>query len=193
MKIKVDHPELDPDSAPEIKKLAGQVGEFIEYWGFKSVQGRLWCYLWLSREPLSSIDFAQLLEISPALVTQSLQVLLKYELILPVDKGVNGILRFRANANVASVIAGVLEAREAVLLDKIQASAIDAQDISGKNSPFDIDRQRLKQIAQWTKIAKFTLRAGIRFFRSSNNVFNCPEKFGNLTAIIGAFKTSSKA
>jgi hypothetical protein len=46
MKSKIKHPKLSAQSQPELKDLAAGVGHFIEYWGFKAVQGRLWCYLY---------------------------------------------------------------------------------------------------------------------------------------------------
>ena len=31
-------------------------GDFIEYWGFKSIHGRVWAYLTISARPLSQTE-----------------------------------------------------------------------------------------------------------------------------------------
>ena len=95
MKPKLKQRKLHPSKDPELARLAGVVGQFIEYWGFKEVQGRLWLYLFVSHDPLSSTELAQLLKISPALVTQSVKILLQYQVILTAPKGQNGVLRYR--------------------------------------------------------------------------------------------------
>ncbi len=82
MKPRIRHAKLNPRDTPEVRELARRVGEFIEYWGFKAVQGRIWCYLYLSRRALNSRELAQLAEVSPTLVTQSVQILLQYRVIL---------------------------------------------------------------------------------------------------------------
>ena len=112
MKPKIKHPKVTLSQRAEIKRLAELVGQFIEYWGFKAVQGRMWCYLYLLRQPLSSVQLAQVLEISPALVTQSVQILLEYRVIVEAPKGPNGVLRFEANPDVAEAIREVLSRRE---------------------------------------------------------------------------------
>ena len=166
MKPKIEYPVLNPSSQPELQKLADLVGEFIEYWGFKAVQGRMWCYLYTATRPLSSIELAQLLEISPALVTQSVKVLLDYKVILNAGKGANGILLFEANPNVSQAIAGVLSAREAVLLDQVDTASqrlvkvADAQSKRSARSP-RLDSGRVEQIEKWVTLARSLLSMGL--------------------------------
>ena len=180
MKPKVKHPKLDPNKNAELKLLAERVGQFIEYWGFKAVQGRLWCYLYLSQEPLNSRQLAQLLGISPALVTQSVQVLLEYKVILEAEKGVNGVLCFKANPNVAEAIHGVISKREAVLLEKV-AQAHGALSKAKKKPVTDSDVQlssdRVRQLGQWVSLAQAALEMGILSLSDTQNPFSEPEAF----------------
>jgi DNA-binding transcriptional regulator GbsR (MarR family) len=173
MKPKIKHPKADPKKNPELKALSHLVGEFIEYWGFKAIQGRMWCYLYLLREPLNSRQLAQLLEISPALVTQSVQVLLEYRVILEAGKGPNGILRFQANPNVAEAVSSVLSQRESVLLRKVQS----AQKSLLKSSDDALDRDRVKQVGHWVGLAQHFLDFGIESLDQPSNPFETPGAF----------------
>jgi DNA-binding transcriptional regulator GbsR (MarR family) len=158
MKPKLKHPKVDPKKNPELKELARLVGDFIEYWGFKAVQGRMWCYLYMTKEPLNSRQLAQLLEISPALVTQSAQVLLEYRVILEAEKGANGVLRFQANPNVNEAISAVLSQRESAMLAQVAV----AQKSLSKMHYADLDSARVKQVGQWVGLARQLLEVGIQ-------------------------------
>jgi DNA-binding transcriptional regulator GbsR (MarR family) len=183
MKPKIKHPKLDPKQKPELLAISELVGEFIEYWGFKSVQGRMWCYLFLIQEPLNSRQLAQLLQISPALVTQSIQVLLKYRVIIEAEKGANGVLRFRANPNTAEAISTVLSGRELVLIKKVESAQkrleLSEKKISGEKS-LKLDHSRMKQLGQWISLAKLFLEGGLQSLGQSDNPFEKPEAFKEL-------------
>jgi DNA-binding transcriptional regulator GbsR (MarR family) len=186
MKPKIRHPKLDPKKNPELKNLADLVGSFIEYWGFKSVQGRMWCYLFLIKEPLNSKQLSQLLGISAALVTQSVKVLLEYRVILEAEKGANGILRFRANPNVAEAISNVISQRETVLLEKIgvaQAQLERARPSKEVSEKLELDSDRVKQVGQWVDLACLGLQLGVLSLNKPSNPFAHPEEFksNNLT------------
>jgi DNA-binding transcriptional regulator GbsR (MarR family) len=180
MKKKIKHPKLSPQSQPELRALADGVGQFIEYWGFKAVQGRLWCYLYLSKEPLSSIQLSQLLKVSPALITQSVQILLKYRVILEAEKGVNGVLRFRANPNVSEAIGGVLAGREALLMEEIQGSVVKLRQrgVQVSATPatgIELDPSRVEQVTEWVKLASQLLAFGIVSLQRKDNPFEEPQ------------------
>ena len=185
MKPKLRHPRLDPKLAPELRALAALVGDFIEYWGFKAVQGRLWCYLYLVQEPLDSRQLAQLLDVSPALVTQSVQVLLKYRVICEAGKGPNGVLRFAANPNVSEVIGTVLAGRELVLLEKVQkAQAQLAQARPRAAAPIAVDSARVEQVGQWIALATLMLKASLQTLGQPEGPFEKPDDFRSFVEIL---------
>jgi DNA-binding transcriptional regulator GbsR (MarR family) len=171
MKPKVTHRKLYPKRAPELAKLADQVGQFIEYWGFKSVQGRLWLYLFTSNEPLSSIELAELLDVSPALVTQSVQVLLEYKVILTAPKGPNGVLRYQANPDVAHAVHTVLESREARLLQntELQLELAKQESVKANASGLSVNTQALDLIGNWLALSQMLLGAGLTSLSGGNS------------------------
>lgn len=182
MKPRIKHPKkLDPRKWPELRAFADLVGEFIQYWGFKSVQGRMWCYLYLTGEPLDSRQLAQLLRVSPALVTQSVQVLLKYRVILEAPKGPNGVLRFVANPNVSEAVATVLETRELKLMNQIQLTHRELLDSgTSADSPIAISQTRVEQVGQWIGLAHLVLYAGIGSLKQNDGPFERPERFKSI-------------
>lgn len=109
-------------SQPELQDLAEQVGEFIEYWGFKRVHGRLWTHLYLSNHPMDAAEFIQRLGISKALVSMTLSDLLEYEVIRPAGKSPRGTDLFIANPDTTQVILNVLRHREKRMLSRIEAA-----------------------------------------------------------------------
>lgn len=182
MKPKIKHPKHVPSAYAELRGLSELVGEFIEYWGFKAVHGRMWCYLYLSRTPLSSRQLAQLLSISPALVTQSIQILLEYRVILEVEKGANGVLRFQANPDVADAVRGVLSLRESVLLQRLEKAcqALRGTHEKARAVPFAFDPAREDQVRQWVKLAQLALSFWISTLAVPGNPFEKPESFRDL-------------
>jgi DNA-binding transcriptional regulator GbsR (MarR family) len=162
---------MNADLAPEIKELAAGIGHFIEYWGFKSVQGRIWCYLYLSTRPLSSIEIGKLLKISAPLVTQSMKILLEYNVIERVEKGPNGVLRYQANPNLSEPIVKVLKSREREMLGRIESLSKKAGDHPKKQalSGYEMDGERLEQLQAWIAFGSISLEMIMGLFAQQKN------------------------
>ncbi len=107
---------------PELEDVVNQIGEFIQYWGFKNVHGRIWVHLFLTTTPLDSADLIERLEISKGLVSMSLADLLEYEVIQVTGKSQRGSTLYRANPDVMSVIGNVLRKRERRMLSRISSA-----------------------------------------------------------------------
>jgi DNA-binding transcriptional regulator GbsR (MarR family) len=107
---------------PEIEYLAELVGEFIEYWGFKKIHGRIWLHLYLGETPLDASDLMKKLSVSKALVSISIKDLLAYEVILEKGLSDTGTRLYVANPDLQSVITKVLRQREKIMMGKIQAA-----------------------------------------------------------------------
>ena len=107
-------------SRHELQGLADQVGEFIGYWGFKKVHGRIWTHLFLSEQPLDAAQIIERLGISKALVSISLKDLSEYHVISEVGRSARGTTLYTANPQIAEVILNVLRQREKQMLAKIQ-------------------------------------------------------------------------
>lgn len=108
---------------PELEDVVNQVGEFIEYWGFKNVHGRIWVHLFLADEPLDAADLIERLGISKALVSMSISDLIDYDVIQVAGKSARGTTLYRANTDVTTVITNVLRKRERRLLSRISSAS----------------------------------------------------------------------
>lgn len=107
----------------EVLAMAERVGEFIEYWGFKHVEGKIWGIMFLSREPRDMTYLVEQLGLSKALVSMSVARLLQYNVIRPVHPDRQRYQAYEANPKVVEVIFGVLRSRERVMLSRIQSAA----------------------------------------------------------------------
>ncbi len=107
---------------PELDELAEQIGEFIHYWGFKRIHGRIWTHLYLAKRPVDAGELVSHLQISKALVSISLRELLDYEVIRDIGKSPRGTNLYRTNPDILSVITSVLRQREKRMLSRISAA-----------------------------------------------------------------------
>ena len=103
---------------PELEDLATEVGDFICYWGFKKIHGRIWTHIYLTGEPLDAGQLMQRLRVSKALISLSLNDLLRYDVILDAGKSARGTQLYAANSDVLDVILNVLRRRERKMLAK---------------------------------------------------------------------------
>src|SRR5690349_15490510 len=99
-----------------VGRAASAVGEFIAYWGFKSIHGRLWTLLAVSVEPQSQASLARACGVSRALVSASIDELTSYGLVRAVGEGRNA--PYVAVFDVWPTIADVLRSREWMLIEK---------------------------------------------------------------------------
>lgn len=107
---------------PELEDLANEVGDFICYWGFKKIHGRLWTHIYLSEYPLDAGQMMHRLKVSKALISLSLNDLLRYDVIIEAGKSERGTQTYVANPNVLDVILNVLRRRERKMLAQAETS-----------------------------------------------------------------------
>ena len=145
---------------PELEDLADQIGQFIEYWGFKKVHGRIWTYLYLSRQPLDAAEIRQKMGVSKALVSMSLADLLEYEVIQELGKGSRGTQVYRANPDLSQVIFGVLRKRERKMISQIQAAHRLVSGLKPEDQQvLQLDPARLKALGEMIEGARSGLEA----------------------------------
>ena len=108
---------------PELSDLVELTGTFIEYWGFKAIEGKIWCLLFLSNHPLGSADLIQRLQVSKALISTSLKELQAYDVVREVARVGKRTLLYEANPNLVDVIFNVLRHRERRLMNRIYGAA----------------------------------------------------------------------
>lgn len=114
---------MGTDSVPsELDELAEEIGEFICYWGFKKIHGRIWTHLYLSSEPLDAGQLMRRLDVSKALMSLSLGDLLEFDVILEGPKSTRGTQTYIANPHILDAIFNVLRRRERKMLAKTEMS-----------------------------------------------------------------------
>lgn len=152
---------LKGDRLPsEIDQLAQAIGQFIEYWGFKAIHGRIWALLYLSKNPLSSVEISRKLKVSKTLLSFSISELLDYDVIQESGKGIKRTVYFRANPNLTAVIINVLRKRESPLMGKISSAFHRVEDLSQQiTTEFELDFERTKKMGEFISSAQAALQA----------------------------------
>ncbi len=142
-----------PDPLTRAVLHVGQAaGAFIEYWGFKSIHGRIWTLLALHREPLPQTELADLLGVSRSLVSTAMAELLEYGLVRAVDDHRNA--PYEAVIDIWPTIADVLRSREWMLLEgartaleaaieEAEIAQVEATESGGPPPIWDLDRLRM--------------------------------------------------
>lgn len=125
----------------EFKKLSQLIGEFMEYWGFKKVHGRIWVLAYLSDHPIDAQEIMRRLKISKALVSITLKDLLEYQVLLEIGVSELGTRTYIANPNVPVVIQKVLLKREKVMLNQIKTAFKKLEQVPKT----EIEKQRINQ------------------------------------------------
>lgn len=144
--------------SPEVMQLAQSIGKFIEYWGFKSIHGKIWALLFLSQEPLSAVELSRKLQVSKTLLSFSISELLEYEVIESVGKGAKRTVFFRANPDLTGVILNVLRRRERPMMSEIESAYIRVQESrSMQKGALKIDAQQMVQLGEWIRAGKSAL------------------------------------
>lgn len=133
-----------PPQNSKLTTLSSLVGEFIKYWGFKEVHGRIWVHLYLSKKPLSAKDLMQRLKISKPLVSISIQELLNYQVIQKVGTEFYGTTVYQANPDLFGIIRNVLRSREKVLLAKTRTASLTLSELSQEEQEsLGLDREKI--------------------------------------------------
>ncbi len=148
---------------PELEDVVAQIGEFIEYWGFKNVHGRIWAHVYLAEVPLDAGDLVERLQISKALVSMSISDLMEYDVIQVAGKSARGTITYIANPNVTSVVIGVLRKRERRMLSRIAAATKVLKDYKnhggGKDSSVHLASERVVSLHEMVVTAEDSMDA----------------------------------
>jgi DNA-binding transcriptional regulator GbsR (MarR family) len=134
------------------------VGEFIEYWGFKHIHGRIWALIYLSEEPISTPYIVKTLGVSKGLVSIAINELLEHELISEAGKVKNGALTYTSREDAAKTVRRVLRNRELVMVSKAeqQLNLINANSKSELKKQ-NISKEKLFDLLDLTSVSKSIL------------------------------------
>jgi len=143
-----------------VLRVGEAVGSFIEYWGFKSIHGRVWVLLALHKEPLAQTEIAQILAVSRSLISGSVADLVSHGLLRPVGDHRNA--PYEAVIDFWPTIADILRGREWMLLESarvaLEGAVQEAEraDDQGRSLRYDVDRMRV--LLAFTELGQALLR-----------------------------------
>ena len=133
----------------QLNRLADQIGNFIEYWGFKKIHGQIWTHIYLSPEPISALQLIERLEVSKALVSLAMKDLIFYHLIQQTDDSLEKKNKFfTANPNVFEAIRFVLETRELNIINNINSEHRLLRELQKIGANGMVDDKKLKHLGQ---------------------------------------------
>jgi DNA-binding transcriptional regulator GbsR (MarR family) len=147
--MKKKHPKLRKDVA----LVTEHVGEFMQYWGFKKIHGRIWALLFLSQEPLDATRVVALLKVSKTLVSFAVKELLAYDVIRERGQGPRGTVLLEPNPDISGVILAVLQMRERKMLAKTLKSVKDIDVRAQDDGSFALDADRQQELLSMVKSA----------------------------------------
>lgn len=166
-------------------------GDFIEYWGFKAIHGRIWAYLAISTRPLSQRELVEALGMSKGSISVAVKELIDYGLVKPSTDHHHA--PYEAVMDVWPVIVGVLREREWMLLEtsrlalegalnELQRIASPTQHAANgqhrqqgeEGSEYQFDADRLRLLLQMTEWAQGVLKLII-----NARIPRSPERWGS--------------
>ncbi len=156
----------------QLDRLAEQIGNFIQYWGFKKIHGQIWTHIYLSSEPLSALQLIERLKVSKALISIAMNDLIQYQLLIQTPESINKKNKFyTANPNVFEVIRFVLETRELHMLNRVSSEHQLLRELKQKSKHEPIDEKKLKQLGHMIDGAESALGSLMRLTSVNPNFF----------------------
>ena len=178
-------PDLHPQLTRRILQVSDSIGEFMEYWGFKAIHGRVWSLLALRNVPMSQSDLARSLGVSRSLMSGVMSELEGYGVVRPTSQARNA--PWEAVVDVWPTISDVLRGREWGILENVHQSleaALEEAEIAqsrGEFQPYDLSR--IKWLLAMTQTAQRLLRLLISL-RSTQGVENLGGWVSRASALI---------
>lgn len=124
----------DSGGEHEVKALADweryaveAVGSFIEFWGFKRNQGRIWTFLYLRGEPMSAGDLQEALDLSKGAVSMNARELERWGVVHRVRVQGSAAWHFVAETDLLEMIGRVLMEREGDMVARIREDLAEAK------------------------------------------------------------------
>ena len=130
------------------------VGEVIGFWGFKENHGRIWAFLYLSAEPVSTSSIRDTLQLSKGATSMLLNELEEWRVILKSPSTTGRERSYIANPNFIEMIVRVMERRESDMLDQVVSKLNEVQHTASNSNatPEQIESiQKMVDLAQMVR------------------------------------------
>jgi len=133
------------------KVLADSVGDFIKYWGFKEIHGKVWLTIYLSDKPITAKELTNHLGVTKGLISTALSELIAYRVVNKVSLGDARSPGYTSSQDLLEVILNILQNRELKLTTKIEDNIVE---LSKEVSPHDAEMQeKVEKLQQMTRFA----------------------------------------
>jgi DNA-binding transcriptional regulator GbsR (MarR family) len=174
-------------STPEMQDLSDQIGEFMYYWGFKRIHGKI------AQNPLDAADLVKQMQISKALVSISLRELMDFDVIQMDGKSARGTQLYKVNPDLMAVILSVLRQREKRMLSHVEAAHQNMLKISDADkAQMSINSEKLKSLGEIIHKATGALDAFIELKPIDCSDWEKAFTIGNdVTGFVDSFNISS--
>lgn len=149
--------------APELDELAEQVGEFMRYWGFKKIHGKIWLHLFLSAEALDAGRLMKRTGVSKALMSITLKDLVDYRVIHVIGESDRDTTLYRANPDLMESIFHVLRTREQKMLSHIHASWEQVKKLDDSTDGVKLDPERVGELGNFVSSGRQMLECFLQF------------------------------
>lgn len=144
-----------------VLQVCDAVGAFIEYWGFKSIHGRVWTLLALRARPMPQTEIASILGVSRSLISGAVSELVEHGLVRATGDHRNA--PYEAVMDFWPTIADVLRGREWMLLERarlaIEGAIDEVERADDLGEPVVWDAGRMKVLLAFTELGQALLRA----------------------------------
>lgn len=118
-------------------------GTVVEYWGYKSINGRIWALLALQEQPMSQARIAEVLGVSRSLVSTTITELAGYGVVRA--RGEHRNAPYEAVLDIWPAVTDVLRAREWLHLESARLALEGALEEAqlGPSGPYSARRIRI--------------------------------------------------
>ncbi len=144
----------------QIVQVGDAIGAFIEYWGFKSIHGRVWTLLALHDGPMAQSEIARALDVSRSLISGAVSELTDRGLLRPVGDHRNA--PYEAVNDIWPTISNVLRSREWMLIESIrmtlEAALEELEYAESVGHPLRWKTDRVRMLLAMTELAQNLLR-----------------------------------
>ncbi|GAB4416849.1 MAG: hypothetical protein OHK0056_25420 [Bacteriovoracaceae bacterium] len=148
----------------ELDDLADKIGDFIHYWGFKKIHGKIWCHLFLFKGPIDQQTLMKKLKVSKALMSQSLKELEEFGVIQSIGKEGGRCELYISHPSVINAIMTVLRNREKKMLANIFSSYRNLQSLNAEQiENLGLDSARINTLGRMITFAERFLTVLINF------------------------------
>ena len=144
-------------------RVADMVGALIEFWGFKHNMGRLWCVLFLHKEPMSAEELRQFLSVSTGTISTTVNELQRWQVIRKANVPGERREYYEAETNIWAMVSRVFRERE---LGEIQRSialfgearkTFEAAKAPDNATELEFADERVKELLELSKIGEALL------------------------------------